>query len=400
MGLKIESRPISRLGYIDYKNEYLIYGFQQGNETCAEAAILAGCDFFGGYPITPSSEVAEVLSRRMPQEGRAFVQMEDEIASMAVIVGASLGGAKSMTATSGPGFSLMQENLGYAVTAEVPCVVVNVQRLGPSTGGPTSPAQGDVMQARWGTHGDHPIIALSPTTIQEVLELTVVSFDFAERFRTPVILLMDETIGHMRERIAYPRKEDIQVFQRPDKAPEGEKYLPYRNDVENGVPPFVSFGKGHRYHVTGLIHDEAGFPTRIKSEVKAWYSRIFKKIDLGMDRISLYETYNLEDADEVIISYGISARTALEAMARARKKGQKVGMIKLLTLWPFPEEMIREVLKNVERVVVPELNKGQIVMEIERLNRRDIPVIGVNRYDGGIISPSKVLEVMGGPDND
>ncbi len=396
MGLKIKSRPISDLGYIDYQEEHLIYGFVQGNETCAESAVLAGCDFFGGYPITPSSEIAEVLSRRLLQEGGAFIQMEDEIASMAAIIGASLGGARSMTATSGPGFSLMQENLGYAITAEVPCVVVNVQRLGPSTGGPTSPAQGDMMQARWGTHGDHPIISLCPSTIQEVLELTVVSFDFAERYRTPVVLLMDETIGHMRERVTFPRKRDIKIFDRLRSLPPGEEYLPYSMSCENGVPPLLSFGEGARYHVTGLIHDEAGFPTRRQDEIQEWYARIYKKIDMGRDTIDLYDTYNLEDADTVIISYGISARTGLEAMVRARRAGHRVGLIKLLTIWPFPEDMIREVLNNVDRVIVPELNRGQIILEIERLNRRGIPIIGVNRYDGGILNFKSVLQAIGG----
>jgi 2-oxoglutarate ferredoxin oxidoreductase subunit alpha len=396
MGVKIQSRTVADLGLIKYKDENVIYGFQQGNETCAEAAILAGCDFYGGYPITPSSEVAEVMSRRLPQEGGVFIQMEDEIASMGAIIGASIGGAKSMTATSGPGFSLMQENIGYAITTEIPCVVVNVQRVGPSTGLPTSPAQGDVMQTRWGTHGDHPILALSPSTIQETLELTITSFDFAERYRTTVVLLMDEIVGHMRERVGFPKKEDIQVFNRSNIAPIDGPYKPYRNDTPDGVPPLLSFGCGARYHITGLIHDEHGFPTRKDEEIKEWFKRVFRKFEIAKDNILLYEAYNMEDADTAIISYGISARTGQEAMYRARKKGERVGMIKLLTIWPFPEDMIKEVLQNVDLVVVPEMNRGQLIGEIQKLNRRGIEIIGVNRYDGHIVSPGAVLEVIGG----
>ncbi len=396
MGIKIESQPISKLNYIDYREEDLLYAFLQGNEACAESAILAGCTFFGGYPITPSSEIAEVMSRRLPQEGGVFLQMEDEIASIAAIIGASLGGSRSMTATSGPGFSLMQENLGYAVTAEVPIVIVNVQRMGPSTGLPTSPAQGDIMQTKWGTHGDHPIIALSPTTVQEVLELTVVSFDFAERYRTPVVLLMDETIGHMRERVGFPKKENIHIFCRDEKIPTDAPYKPFSLDTENDVPPLISFGKGVTYHVTGLIHDEYGFPTRNPVEVTRWYDRIFRKIEKAKDRILLYEAYNTEDADTLIISYGISARTSLEAMVQARKKGKKVGMLKLITIWPFPSELIQEVLQKVDRVIVPELNRGQLIEEILKYNQRGIEIIGVNRYDGNILTPKAVLQAIGG----
>ncbi|MCD4784628.1 MAG: 2-oxoacid:acceptor oxidoreductase subunit alpha [Candidatus Eremiobacteraeota bacterium] len=396
MGLKLKSKPISELEYIKWDPEKVVYAFSQGNETCAESAVLAGCDFFGGYPITPSSEIAEVLSRRMPQEGRVFVQMEDEIASMASIIGASLGGARTMTATSGPGFSLMQENLGYAITTEIPCVIVNVQRLGPSTGGPTSPSQSDYMQVKWGTHGDHPIIALSPSTIQEVMELTIVSFDFAERYRTPVILLMDEVTGHMREKVGYPRQEDISIFTRSNELPESGDYKPYDLSVKSGVPPLISFGEGVRYHVTGLIHDEYGFPTRNRKEIRDWYDRIYRKIDNGLDRILRYDLYNLEDADTVIISFGISARTGLEAMIQARKKGRKVGMVKLLTLVPLPEEMLKEVIANVDRVIIPEMNRGQLILDIERLNKKGIDIIPVNRYDGEIISPGDVLDAIGG----
>jgi 2-oxoglutarate ferredoxin oxidoreductase subunit alpha len=394
MGVKLESKPISGLGLIKYQDDNIYYVFHQGNETCAEAALLAGCDFYGGYPITPSSEVAEVLSRRMPQEGLVFVQMEDEIASMASIIGAALGGAKSMTATSGPGFSLMQENLGYAITAEVPCVVVNVQRLGPSTGGPTSPAQGDLMQTRWGTHGDHPIIALSPTSIQEVLELTVVAFDFAERYRTPVVLLMDEIIGHMRERVGYPRKQDVTIFQRKASLLKGEDYKPYSLDYESDVPPLLSFGEGARYHVTGLIHDEAGYPTLNKKEVTEWYDRIFSKIDKALDKILLYELYNMEDADMAIISFGISVRVGQEAMQEARKMGMKVGMVKLLTVCPLPEEMLKQVIGGVKKIVVPEMNRGQLVLEIDRLNKQGVKLIHVGTSDGEIVKPIDVLKAL------
>jgi 2-oxoglutarate ferredoxin oxidoreductase subunit alpha len=267
--------------------------------------------------------------------------------------------------------------------------------MGPSTGEPTSPAQGDIMQPRWGTHGDHPIVALCPSTIQEVLELTIVSFDFAERYRTPVVLMMDETIGHMRERVGFPRMEDVSIFRRMTSVEDPEGYLPYRMDTPDSVPPLLSFGDGARYHVTGLIHDQAGFPTRLKNEITEWYDRIFQKFDKAREQISLYEGYNLEDADTVIISCGISARTSLEAMQRARRAGVKAGVLKLITLWPFPEDVVRQLTETAERIIVPELNRGQLVLEVERLNKRGIPVTGVHRYDGGILSPGKVLEAMG-----
>jgi 2-oxoglutarate/2-oxoacid ferredoxin oxidoreductase subunit alpha len=395
MSPEIKSKPISGLKYIQWDPDTIIYKFTQGNETCAEAALLAGLDFYGGYPITPSSEIAEVLSLRMPQEGKVFIQLEDEIASMASIIGASLGGSASMTATSGPGFSLMQENLGYAVVAEVPCVLVNVQRMGPSTGDPTAPAQGDVMQAKWGTHGDHPMLTLCPSSIQEVLELTVVAFDFAERFRTPVILLLDEIVAHMREKVAFPSEDDVIVFKRNESLGKtGEKYLPYDMKTENDVPPLVSFGRGARYHVTGLIHDEAGFPTRDRKQIKDWYDRIYNKFEKGKNRILLYDVYNMRDADTVIISYGVSARVGMEAMVRARKLGKKVGMLKLLTIWPLAEEVITEILNNVKKVVVPEMNRGQLIMEIERLNRANCQVIGVNQYDGEIVKPGDILKLL------
>ncbi|MGD1996619.1 MAG: 2-oxoacid:acceptor oxidoreductase subunit alpha, partial [Anaerolineae bacterium] len=275
----------------------------QGDEACAEGAIAAGCRFFAGYPITPATEIAEVLSRRLPQVGGVFIQMEDEIASIAAVIGASVGGAKAMTATSGPGFSLMQENLGYAAMTEVPCVIVDVQRLGPSTGRPTSPSQGDVMQARWGTHGDHPIIALCPSSVWETFELTMTAFNFAERYRTPVILLMDEVIGHMREGVELPDYDGVERVERSETLVPPEWYKPYEK-FPSDVPPLIPFGEGYRYHITGLHHDERGYPTNRLDEVNPWLERIFRKITRSLSDILLYEEDGVEEADTLVIAYG------------------------------------------------------------------------------------------------
>jgi 2-oxoglutarate ferredoxin oxidoreductase subunit alpha len=311
----------------------------QGDEACAEGAIAAGCRFFAGYPITPATEIAEVLARRLPQVGGKFIQMEDEIASIAAVIGASVGGAKAMTATSGPGFSLMQENVGYAAMAEIPCVIVDVQRLGPSTGRPTSPSQGDVMQTRWGTHGDHPIIVLSPSSVREVFDLTVRAFNFSERYRTPVILLMDEVIGHMRERVVLPDPGTIERVERPGTTVPPEWYKPYEN-FPSDVPPLIPFGDGYRYHITGLHHDERGYPTARLDEIRPWLERVFRKIERSLSDILLYDGYNIEDADTLVIAYGATARSAHHAVELARKRGRKVGLLKLKTLWPFAEEVV------------------------------------------------------------
>ena len=370
----------------------------QGDEACAEGAIAAGCRFFAGYPITPATEIAEVLARRLPQVGGKFIQMEDEIGSIAAVIGATVGGAKSMTATSGPGLSLMQENIGYAAMAEIPCVVVDVQRLGPSTGRPTSPSQGDVMQARWGTHGDHPIIALSPSSVRETFDLTVQAFNFAERYRTPVILLMDEVIGHMRERVelphALPPSQGGQggVVARPGTTVPPEWYKPFENFPDD-VPPLVPFGEGYRYHITGLHHDERGYPTNRLDEVQPWLERIFRKIDRSLSDILLYDEDGIEDAETLVIAYGVTTRSARHAVEMARKRGCKVGFLKLKTLWPFAEEVVEHAATRLHRVIVPELNLGQMALEVERVVGRH-KVRRVTRADGEMIQPAEILTAI------
>ena len=361
-------------------------------EACAEGAIAAGCRFFAGYPITPATEIAEVLSRRLPQVGGKFIQMEDEIGSIAAIIGASVGGAKSLTATSGPGFSLMQENIGYAAMAEIPCVIVNVQRLGPSTGRPTSPSQGDVMQARWGTHGDHPIIVLSPSSVRETFDLTTRAFYFSEKYCTPVILLMDEVIGHMRERVVLPDYETVERAERAGTTVPPEWYKPYEN-FPSDVPPLVPFGEGYRYHITGLHHDERGYPTNRLDEVQPWLERIFRKIDRSLSDILLYDEDGVEDADVVVIAYGVTARSSRHAVEMARERGRKVGFLKLETLWPFAEEIVEQAAAQASCIVVPELNLGQLVLEVERVIGRD-KVLRVNRADGEMIKPAEILKAI------
>jgi len=365
----------------------------QGNEACAEGAIAAGCRFFAGYPITPASEIAEGLSVRLPQVDGTFIQMEDEIASMGAIIGASLAGAKSMTATSGPGFSLMQENLGYACIAEVPCVVVNVMRGGPSTGLPTNPSQGDVMQARWGTHGDHPIIVLSASSVLECFTLTVKAFNFSERYRTPVILLLDEVVAHMREKVILPRPSEVEVIDRVKPSVPPEWYLPYE-DTSFGVPPMGIFGEGYRYHVTGLIHDIRGFPTLRQDEIEPFVTRLFRKISTHSDDIRLVEHFMTVDAEIVIIAYGCVARSARRAVLEARSQGIKVGMLKLITLWPFPRSFVQLLTKAGKILLVPEMNMGQVSREVKRVNEGMTQVFTLNKIDGTIISPEEILATI------
>ncbi len=363
----------------------------QGDEACAEGAIAAGCTFFAAYPITPATEIAEHMARRLPQVGGVFIQMEDEIASIAAVIGASVGGAKAMTATSGPGFSLMQENIGYAAMAEIPCVIVDVQRLGPSTGRPTSPSQGDVMQARWGTHGDHPIIVLSPSSVLETFELTVKAFNFAEQYRTPVILLMDEVVGHMREGVELPESVERVERARTTLVPP-EWYKPYEN-TPSDIPPLIPFGQGYRYHITGLHHDERGYPTERLDEVNQWLERVFRKITRNLSDILLYEEDGAEGAPTVVIAYGSVARSARHAVEMARRQGRKVGFLQLKTLWPFPEEVVEQVTRQARRIVVPEMNLGQLVLEVERVVGRK-RVRRVNRADGEFIHPAEILAAM------
>jgi len=365
----------------------------QGNEACAEGAIAAGCRFFAGYPITPASEIAEQLSVRIPQMDGTFIQMEDEIASMGAIIGASLAGAKSMTATSGPGFSLMQENLGYACIAEVPCVVVNVMRGGPSTGLPTNPAQGDVMQARWGTHGDHPIIVLSASSVLECFTMTVKAFNFSEKYRTPVILLLDEVVAHMREKVVLPKPSEVEVIDRVKPSVPPEWYLPYE-DTSFGVPPMGIFGEGYRYHVTGLIHDIRGFPTLRQDEIEPFLTRLFRKISTHSDDIRLVEHFMTVDAEIVVIAYGCVARSARRAVLEARSQGMKVGMLKLITLWPFPRTYVQHLIKAGKTLLVPEMNMGQVSREVKRVNEGMTQVLTLNKIDGTIISPKEILAKM------
>jgi 2-oxoglutarate ferredoxin oxidoreductase subunit alpha len=360
----------------------------QGNEAIALGAIAAGCRFYAGYPITPSTEVAEVMARELPKVGGRFIQMEDEIASMAAIIGGSVGGLRSMTATSGPGFSLMQENIGYAAMAEIPCVIVNVQRLGPSTGQPTAASQGDVMQARWGTHGDHPIIALSPISVAQSFELTVKAFNLSEKYRTPVILLTDEIIGHMREPVELPNFETVERVERVV-MDSPSTYKAFRNQPGD-VPPLADFGLGYRYHITGLFHDEVGFPTQRLDEIDPWLDRVNTKFQRHTDDILLYQKDYQPGARLAILSYGASARTARHAMRQLRANGQQVSLLIVQTIWPFPEAALEELADSVDRIIVPEMNLGQLALEVERVVGRR-KVVRVNRANGEMVTPDMIV---------
>lgn len=361
----------------------------QGNEAVAQGALAAGCRFFAGYPITPASEIAEQLAALLPKVGGTFIQMEDEIASMGAIIGASLAGVKSMTATSGPGFSLMQENLGYACCAEVPCVVVNVMRGGPSTGLPTSPAQGDVQMARWGTHGDHPIIVLAVSTVYDSFTLTVTAFNLSEQFRVPVILLSDEVVAHTRECVQLPNPAEIRIINRirPNVPPEW--YKPYEGD-NRGVPAMAAFGDGYRHHVTGLIHDELGFPTEKPNEIEKFQQRLTQKITRGFPRIMMTKGYRLDDAEVAVIAYGSVARSAMRAVDEARLQGIRAGLMQLITLFPFPRSHVVPILKQCRAVLVPEMNNGQISREVQRVNQGICTVVKHNRIDGQFITPDEL----------
>lgn len=367
--------------------------FMHGNEAVAEGAIAAGCRFYAGYPITPSSEIAEILSGRLPEVGGVFLQMEDEIASMAAIIGGSLGGLKSATATSGPGFSLMQENLGFAVMGEIPCVVINVQRVGPSTGLPTKAAQGDVMQARWGTHGDHPIIVLTPASAQEAFLLTVRAFNLSEQFRTPVILLMDAIVAQLKEKVEIPEKLTV-VNRLPPTVPPKE-YKPY-TFKRGEVSPLAVFGYGYRYHVTGLLHDEHGFPTEDPALINQWWDHMATKIDDHLDDIVQWEEVQLDDAEVALVAYGGTARAAAHAVTLAREQGLKLGLLRPVTMWPFPEAAVRRLAERVRRIIVPEMNLGQVRLEVERLSAGRAAVTGVNRADGLSITPEQILAAAQG----
>jgi len=368
--------------------------FIQGNETIAEAALYAGLRFYAGYPITPSTEIAEILSRRLPEAGGTFIQMEDEIASLCTIIGASLTGLKAMTATSGPGFSLMQEAVGYAVMAEVPSVIVNVQRGGPSTGLPTAVAQGDVNQARWGTHGDHAIVTLTASNLQDVFLMTVEAFNIAETFRTPVILLFDEVVGHMREKVVIPAPGEIEIIERlHTSVPEGTNFHPYLRR-EDGRLPMSDFGGVHRYNVTGLVHDMWGFPSTDPSIAYDLIHHLVDKLENRADSIARYKEYFIDDAQVLLISYGSSARSALQMVVDRRKRGIKLGLLELQSLWPFPAETVRERCEGRTHVLVVEMNMGQICSEVKKVVTRPERVFLANRFDGVFISPTDILRVL------
>ena len=363
----------------------------QGDMAVVEGGMAAGAEFFAGYPITPASEVAEGFAEELPKVGGKFIQMEDELAGIACAIGGSLSGKKSITATSGPGFSLKQENLGLGIMIEAPLVVVDVQRVGPSTGLPTSPSQGDVMQAKWGTHGDHPIIALSPSSVKETYELTIKAFDLTEKYRQPVILLLDEIVGHMREKIEIPNREDIESVDR--KRPEGDKenFNPYEF-TEDNVPPMPDYGTGYKYHTTGLFHDKTGFPRGTSEDAKRLMDRFSAKLEENKDDIIIYDEDIREEDKTVVISYGSTVRSAISAVNEAREKGINAGWLKLKTIWPFAGEKIEEIAKKADKIIVPELNQGQLIREVERYVKGRAEVVGINRYDGTLIKPEHVME--------
>ena len=371
--------------------------FTMGNEAITEGAIAAGARFYAGYPITPSSEIAEISSYRLPQEGGLFVQMEDEIGSIAAIIGASAAGVKSYTATSGPGFSLMQENLGVAVNSEIPCVVINVQRGGPSTGLATKPAQSDVMQARWGTHGDHGIIALSPSSVQECYDLAIKAFNFAERYRTPVIFLADEIVGHMREQYVrwIPEKEDLVSRKTMEWTP--ESYMGYDfSNYEDEIAPLAPFGSDCRVRITSSTHLQNGDVSGQFATSDELNRHFLRKFEINRDDIVLTESFKMEDADYAVITFGCSVRPAIAAMEIGRGQGMKVGVLQLKTVWPFADKEVSEILSRVKGVVVPEMNLGQLIREVRCLNTAGIPVVGVNRADCRIITPTQILEAVQG----
>jgi 2-oxoglutarate ferredoxin oxidoreductase subunit alpha len=374
--------------------------FMLGDHACAEGALLAGCSFFAGYPITPATEIAERMSVRLPQVSGKYVQMEDELASMNAILGASWAGAKAMTATSGPGFSLMMENLGLGVMLETPCVLVNVQRGGPSTGLPTLVGQQDMMQARWGSHGDYEIIALSPSSPQELFDLTIRAFNLSERFRTPVLVMTDAEVGHMTEKVVIPPPEEVEIIHRPhiksgDQDP--GRFRIYRSDP-NGksgyISPMVKAGDGYRIHVTGLTHDERGYPAMNAEANQRNVSRIMDKINANRKEIIEVEKNKLRGAQVIVVSYGISARTSLWPIEQARKEGIKVGYVRLITVWPFPDDLITTLAEKVDAFIVPEINMGQISREVERCAQGKASVIGVNKAGGDILDPEQVLRAI------
>ena len=363
----------------------------QGNEAAVEGAIAAGMRVFAGYPITPSTEIAEQSSLRLPQVGGHFIQMEDEISSIAAVLGASAAGVKAMTATSGPGFSLMQENLGYGAMAEIPCVIVDVQRAGPSTGLPTSPAQADYMQAKWGTHGDHPVIALSPSSVLETYTLIIRAFNLSEKYRTPVIFLMDEIVGHMREGVELPNPNTLIINQRKPSFHDGANTQCYYVPEGEYVPAMKPFGRGERYNITGLAHDESGFPTNNTQVAGKLVSRLLAKVEDNVDDIVRIEEYAMDDAETAIVCFGGTARAAMEAVLAAREAGKKVGLFRPITVWPFPEKQLKARLPQLKNILMVEHNHGQMLLEVQRVAGGGTPVSFLGKVDGTVITPAEIL---------
>ena len=362
--------------------------FWQGNQACAEAAITAGCKFFAGYPITPASEIAEHLAQRLPQEDGTGIQMEDELAALGAVIGASWAGAKAMTATSGPGFSLMQENIGYAFMTETPCVIVNVQRVGPSTGQATKAGQGDVMQARWGTHGDYASIVLSPNSVQEMFSLTIKAFNLAEKYRTPVILLADEIVAHMREPITVPPSDKIEIVNRKKPKPTDKAFFGSKE-----IPPMPSIGQSFNVAVTGSTHNEYGIRYTADPTVhRRLVERLVEKIRKNTNKIIDFEDYNIKNCEAGIISYGCTSRAVYETVDLAKKKGINLGFLRLKTIWPFPDDIVQTMAKNAKILFVPEMNLGQIFYEVERVVHGTVPVVPINKIGGGeMITPEELL---------
>ncbi len=367
--------------------------YLDGDFACGEGAMAAGCRFVAGYPITPSTEVVERIARRFPTLGGTFIQMEDELASMAAVVGAAWTGSKSMTVTSGPGFSLMMENIGLAAMMETPCVVVNVQRGGPSTGLPTMVGQGDVMQARWGSHGDYEVIALSPQSPQEAFDLTIDAFNLAEIYRVPVMFLMDECVGHMTEKVVIPEADAIEIEPRRLTAKTPEHFDPYQVE-DGGLPEFARAGDGYRFHTTGLTHDEHGYPVMSAECQEVNVRRLVGKIRDNAEKIVRFEEVGVEDAEVVVVSYGITARVARLAVEEARSRGLRVGFLRLVVIWPFPEKRIREIAESVGAFVVPEINFGQIALEVERAAAGRAVTWPVHHAGGSVHSPDAITEII------
>ncbi|MEP0815328.1 MAG: 2-oxoacid:acceptor oxidoreductase subunit alpha [bacterium] len=365
----------------------------QGNEACAEGAIAAGCRFYAGYPITPSTEIAEIMSSRLPQEGGKFIQMEDEIASIAAIIGASMAGVKSCTATSGPGYSLMMENIGYACVSEIPVVIINVQRCGPSTGQPTATGQGDLMQAKWGTHSDHPAVAVAPASAQEMYDLTAKAFSYSEKYRVPVTVLSDAVVGHIREKVVMRTAAELQIAERKVADEDTPDYRPMVTD-ESLIPALANLGSKLHPYYTGLVHGERGFFTSKAEEISAFTTRLTRKIEIHAHEMEDYEEWGLDDCEVCLVSFGVSGRAALNVAQGMRKEGKKVGHIRLRTVWPFPEKRIRDIADYAKAFVVPEMNLGQLKLEVERSVCGKAAVYGVNNVTGSLLTTAEIYECI------